>query len=108
MKHYLLVESQGAFASADASQFFALARALAASGNKVEILLIENGVMAARTGAKADDLATTLKAGIPIMADEFAMRERALARNALLRGVNAAAIGTVIERMADGWNIVWH
>ena len=108
MKHYLFVESQSAFEAADTPQFFTLAHDLAAQGNKVEVLLVQNGVMAARAGAKAESVTATLKAGIAVMADEFAMKERAVTRAALVRGVNPTAIQAVIDRMADGWNVIWH
>jgi hypothetical protein len=36
------------------------------------------------------------------------MKERALAPKDLVAGVKQAAIGTVVDRMADGWNVIWH
>lgn len=106
MKQYLFIESEAAFGAAGRS--LALARDLAAHGAKVEIMLVQNAVMSARAGAKAEALGQAIKAGIAVWADDFAMKERALARGQLARGVNPAALGTVIERMAGDWNVIWN
>ncbi|MEQ1865276.1 MAG: sulfur reduction protein DsrE [Micropepsaceae bacterium] len=108
MKRYLLIESESAFEAAGAPQVFALACELKRQGDAVEILLVQNGVMPARAGAKADGLGAALQAGIPVMADEFSMKERALPAEALARGVRPAPISTVVSRMASGWNVIWH
>jgi len=108
MKRYLLIESRGAFEAAGAPHYLALAAALSAEGAKVEILLVQNGVMPARKGARAEGLTAAVHAGIPVWADEFALKERAMRSQDLIAGVKQAAIGTVIDRMADGWNVIWH
>lgn len=108
MKRYLFVESRGAFEAADTQHYAALAAALAREGAKVEIMLVQNGVMPARKGARADALAVVVQAGIPVWADDFAMKERALRPQDLIHGVKPAAIGTLVDRMADGWNVIWH
>jgi intracellular sulfur oxidation DsrE/DsrF family protein len=104
VKNYLCIESQGA----DTRHFLALARDLKQQGNSVEVLLVQNGVLAARADAASDCLGETLRSGIQVWADDFSMRERALAAANLKRGVHPAAIATVIERMAAGWNVLWH
>lgn len=108
MKRYLLIESRGAFEAADTAAFTALAAALAREGAKVEIMLVQNGVIPARKGARGDGLAAAIEAGIQVWADDFAMKERALKAQDLIHGVKPAAIGTVVDRMADGWNVIWH
>jgi intracellular sulfur oxidation DsrE/DsrF family protein len=108
VKQYLFIESEGTFAAADAPQFFALARDLKQQGNAVEILLVQNGVMSARAGANADGLGLVLQAGVAVLADAMSMRERALGASDLVAGVKPAQIGTVVERMGAGWNVIWH
>ena len=49
MKHYLLIESEAALGAG--AHCFALARDLARQGAKVELMLVQNGVMSARAGA---------------------------------------------------------
>lgn len=108
MSNYLFIESRGAFESATAPAFFSLARDLAQQGSKVEIFLVQNGVMPARAGAKADGLSSAIQSGIAVLADEFSLKERALSAGQLMKGIKPAAIGTVIDRMADGWKVIWH
>lgn len=108
MKDYLFIESRGTFESAGAASFLGLARDIARQGGKVEIFLVQNGVMPARAGAKSEALSAALQSGISVLADEFSLKERALSREQLAKGVKPAPIGTVIDRMADGWKILWH
>ena len=108
VKSYLCIESQSAFDAAGTAQFLALARDLKSQGNTVEIWLTQNGVIPARVGTKDDGLAEVLKAGIAIWADDFSLRERAVPPASLKRGIRPAAIATVVERMAAGWNVIWH
>ena len=90
------IESQGAFDAASAPAFLMLARDLVREGSTVEILLVQNGVMPARKGAKADGIAAAIQAGVAVWADEFSMKERALAQDGLSRGIRPAAIGVVV------------
>jgi predicted peroxiredoxin len=108
MRNYLMIDSRGTFEAASATGFLALACELKRQGDAVEIMLVQNGVMTAREGVKDDALALALKAGIPVWADDLSMKERALGTGALARGVKAAPISTVVERMAAGWNVIWH
>lgn len=64
--------------------------------------------MPARKGAKADGLTAAMQADVAVWADEFSMKERALARDALSPGIRPAEIGMVADRMGDGWNVIWH
>lgn len=108
MKKYLLIESRGEHEAASATQYFGLARALKAQGASVEVMLVQNGVIAARAGANAPALAGVIDSGIAVSADEFALRERALPPSALTEGVTQTALAHVVDRMADGWNVLWH
>jgi predicted peroxiredoxin len=108
MKNYLLVDARGAFEAASARLFYDLARGLAKRGARVELLLVQNGVMRARAGAAQDEIAAAMKDGVAVLADEFSLRERALSHDRLLKGVKSAPLATVVDRMCDGWNVMWH
>lgn len=107
MKSYLFIGSESGL-NGSGPDFFPLACDLAKRGDKVEILLVQNAVAAARAGAKSAGLETALRAGIMVYADDFSMRERGLPVGALTRGVKPCDLDSVIERAAAGWNIVWH
>lgn len=108
MRNYLLIKSQGEHEAKTASNFLAMGAALKRQGAGVEVMLVQNGVMPARAGASGEALSGVIQAGIAIWADEFSLRERALPAGSLAGGVTAAPLARVIERMAAGWNIIWH
>jgi hypothetical protein len=43
-----------------------------------------------------------------VLADDFSLRERGIAPAGLIGGVRAAPIDSIVERMAAGWNALWH
>ena len=106
MPNYLFIESRGA----DARDAFggALAGALARDGASVALLLVQNGALAARREARAAQLDELTAAGVPVFADEFALRERGIPRDRLRPGVEPVLIDVVIDRLLDGWHVIWH
>jgi hypothetical protein len=108
MAKYLLIESRDPFESNDVANMRELAKGLAGDGNKVAVFLVQNGVLPARFGAKAEGLTKLMAAGIEVCADDFSLRERAITPESLQRGVLPAPIGLVVDRMSDGWKVIWH
>ena len=64
MASYLLIESRDPYDSNDVWFCCDLARQLAEQGDEVTVFLVQNGVLPARTGARADGLSGLSKAGI--------------------------------------------
>lgn len=108
MKRYLLIESRDPFEACDVAHLTRLAVGLAGEGNEVAVFLVQNGVLPARFGSKADGLGKLAASGIEVHADDFSLRERAIAPESLVRGVSPAPIGLVVDRLAQGWNVIWH
>lgn len=106
MANYLMIESRDSFAREGFCG--ALARTLARDGSQVAVLLVQNGVLPARRGARADALAALAAAGVALFADEFSLRERGIAADRLGHGVQPVPLDMVIDRLADGWRVVWH
>ena len=71
------------------------------------IYLVENGVLPAREHAKVN-LERLAEDGITLLADEFSLRERGIARVRVRSGVQPAPISTVIDAMAKGAKTIWH
>ena len=67
-----------------------------------------NGANVVLVDRDADGLARLVEAGIGVLADDFSLRERGIPPDGLVRGVQPAPIGTVVDRMADGWKVIWH
>jgi hypothetical protein len=64
--------------------------------------------MAARTGA-ADSAFDQLLAGqVHVLADDFSLRERAMDRESLKRGVAPSPIDAVVDLLAGGAKALWH
>ncbi|HLU65562.1 MAG TPA: DsrE family protein [Kofleriaceae bacterium] len=108
MASYLLIESRDPWESRDCEAWQELALGLARQGNTVTLLLVQNGVLPARRGARGGDLAALTGAGVEILADDFSLRERGIGADRLADGVKPAAIDVVIDMMAEGRKVIWH
>ena len=108
MARYLLIESRDPWESADTGTWLDLARGLAAEGNQVTLMLVQNGVLPARRSAGSGALTELSAAGVEILADDFSLRERGIPTERLADGIEPAPIDVVIERMAGGDKVIWH
>jgi intracellular sulfur oxidation DsrE/DsrF family protein len=108
MRGYLLIESRDPFESTGAARTCELAIQLRAAGHDVALFLVQNGVLSVRSGARRTELDKVLGTKIEVLADDFSLRERGIPADKLLGGVRAAPIDSIIERMASGWNALWH
>jgi intracellular sulfur oxidation DsrE/DsrF family protein len=108
MTKYLLIETRDPFESSDVSFCHDLARRLVAEGNQVILYLVQNGVLPARSGARASALSELAQAGIEVLADDFSLRERGIPVSRLQVGVKAAPLDVVIDGMAEGSKVIWH
>jgi sulfur transfer complex TusBCD TusB component (DsrH family) len=108
MQHYLLIESRDNFGRSGGGFCVELALALAGQGESATVLLVQNGVLPARDGAQAQGLAELASAGVPVLADDFSLAERGIAASQLAKGVRASALDIVVDRMIDGWKVLWH
>jgi predicted peroxiredoxin len=107
MAQYLLIESRDLFESNDVGYYYDLAADLAQSGNDVTLFLVQNGVLLARSGVHSERLAKVAQSGATILADDFSLRERATAADALIPGVKAAPLEVVVDQLADGRKVLW-
>jgi len=108
MAEYFFLESRSPADSGEIAQSYGLAAALAARGDDVTIFLVQNGVLAARQGARADEIHAAAQAGVRILADDFSLRERGIAPDRLRPGVAPAPLETVIDHLANGAKTLWN
>lgn len=106
MQPYLIIESRDPFESASFAWQNELAVSLAA-GSKVTVFLVENGVLAAREGACCTELGRLKRAGVRVLADEFALRERGIAASLLAAEVTAAQIDELVAELGRGAKAIW-
>lgn len=107
MAKYLLVESRAPWDSEDVTCFSGLATGLATAGHEVCVYLVQNGVMAARQGAKDGGL-SDLAGRVRVLADDFSLRERAIDAADLIAGVRPAGIEELVDLVAQGARAAWH
>ena len=108
MTHYLLIESRDTFDARDGGFCCELAGALAQRGDRVAVFAVQNGVLSLRAAAQAPAWAALARAGVPVRADLFSLRERGIPVAHLATGVAPSELDTVIDCLADGWRVIWH
>jgi len=108
MPGYLLIESRDPYESTGAARTCELAIQLRAAGHEVALFLVQNGVLAVRSGARRAELDAVIGRKIEVLADDFSLRERGIAPASVSGGVRPAPIDSIVERMAAGWNALWH
>ena len=106
MTEYLLIESRDPFESNDVSYYYELSKGLVEAGNKVTLFLVQNGVFAARPSAHSAALSALCQSGVTVLADDFSLRERGIAK--LAEGVAASPIDVVVDHLAAGHKTLWH
>lgn len=106
MADYLLIESRDPFESNDVRYYYELAEGLVEGGNQVSLFLVQNGVLSARPSAHSDALGALARSGVTVLADEFSLQERGIAK--LAEGIAAASIEVVVDRLAAGHKTLWH
>jgi sulfur relay (sulfurtransferase) complex TusBCD TusD component (DsrE family) len=106
MAQYLLIESRDPFESNDVGYYYDLAKGLAEAGNQVTLFLAQNGVLSARPSAHAAALSALARSGVTVLADDFSLQERGIAK--LAEGVAATSIEVVVDHLAAGHKTLWH
>lgn len=108
MSRYTLISSRDPFTCGTTTDLYELAVAYRRSGHSVTLFLVENGVLAARRGAHCPSLERVISEGVVVLADDFALRERAIPTYALHDGILPAALDRVVDGLVEGVKTVWH
>ena len=106
MTRYVLIESRDPFADPAVEERWTVATRLADRGHDVTYYLVQNGVLAARAGARTVALEPT--AGVTVLADDLSLAERGIPHDALKEGIQPADIGELTDRLLQaGCKPVW-
>ena len=108
MSRYLFIQSQDPFIEARTSSQFDVATQLAKAGQPVSVLLVQNGVTAARKGARTPQFDALADAGIKIFADSFALQQRDITAADLKPSIAAGDVGMVVDAMLAGDKVIWN
>ena len=108
MAKYTLIASRDTFECREAEKYMALAGDLKRAGNDVTLFLVQNGVLCARRCPGAAAITKLAEAGVTVLADSFALRERGIPGARLATGVRAADLDVIIDHMAEGRKVLWN
>lgn len=109
MSEYFFVQSQDPLSESRCEHQYRLMASLAEAGHTVQVLLVQNGVMPARAGAHAPELAPLLDlAGMTVYADDYSLQQRHMDTGQLKPGVQIASVDRVISAMLAGHKVIWH
>jgi hypothetical protein len=105
---HLLVETRGPWAGAGYASFLADAAALAGTGQRVRLLLLQDGVVAA-AGQGGPALDTVLAKGAEVWVDRFSADQRGLRPDELDPAVRLVEMDEVarVVLLPDA-RVVWH
>ncbi len=105
MGQYFLIESKSPFESTEVTHDYQLASDLAKSGHEVTLFLVENGVLATRSGIIPSELANLSQ--VKVLADGFSLEERGIEPSEMGSGIEVAAITSVADAMGQGQKTLW-
>lgn len=108
MSRYLFIQSQDPFTEVRTTAQFDLARRLVEAGNEVRMLLVQNGVIAARRGAVCGDFDALSGKGVTLLADTFSLRQREIDADQLKEAIAAVDVGIVVDAMLAGDKVIWN
>ena len=102
----MIVESRDPTAHGDVDWMGGLATEVRRDGVPAAIFLADNGVFGARRTADSA-VADWIRAGVTVAADRFALRERGIPDDELLRGVTPADLEMVLDSLTSGAAVIW-
>jgi len=108
MSDYLFIQSQDPFTEARVAHQYELAAQLALAGNTVSVLLVQNGVIPARKGAKCPSFSDLKNSAVSILADTFSLNQREINIDQLKEGIQPCALDTVIDAMLSCHKVIWN
>ncbi|EKF73015.1 DsrE/DsrF family oxidoreductase family protein [Alcanivorax hongdengensis A-11-3] len=108
MSNYLFIQSQDPFTEVRTEHQFALAGQLFDAGHNVQILLVQNGVIPARQGARSQHLDQLIEWGVPVLADDFSLQQRQISDDDLKDNIAVDSVDSVIDALLDGHKVIWN
>lgn len=108
MSDYLFIQSQDPFTETRTANQYKLAADLHAAGHNVTVLLVQNGVIPARSQAKTPDFDQLLNSGVTVAVDEFALQQREIPTNALKKPITLAQLDLAVDALLAGHKVIWN
>lgn len=108
MASFFIIQSRDPFTDARARADYELIHHLVVAGNKVTVLLVQNGVMPARRGSMTRKFDMLCAARVNMLVDRLSLRQREIEVGELKAGILLAQLDEVIKAMLAGEKVIWH
>lgn len=108
MSDYLFVQSQEPFTEARARAQYNLATRLAEAGHNVHMLLVQNGVIPARNGARCTAFDALLISPVKLLAETLSLAQREIGTEQLKSGVQPGELEVVVDALLAGHKVIWN
>lgn len=106
MRSYLFIESRGAHESPDVPALYDLGGRLRDAGHRVDVFLVQNGVLALGRSGPVEDL---LARGVHVWADEYSIAARGLDGTRRPAGVRLGGMPDLVRLLMSADTVpVWH
>jgi hypothetical protein len=107
MRKYLLIEPRDPFEGDEIREIYELSEKLSQAGNRVCLLLVQEGVRAARAGEHTFWFAKMRRGGVEILADEPSLRAQGVALGRLSQWVRPVEPAGAARLVSDGFEALW-
>ncbi len=109
MEQYLLIESRDHFESNEVNYFYNLSMDLKKQKNDVKLFFLQNAVFSLRKNIpNSENISNIISLDIPILADEFSLKERGIFQENLRHGIIISTLDIIIEYMLNHVKVIWH
>lgn len=108
MSRYFFIQSREPYSDARARHQYRLAMDLCEAGHEVTVLLVQNGVLPARVSAHSDEFEQLLSSGVTVLADEFSLSQREVAKTDLKPAVMPGDVTLGVDALLAGDKVMWN
>ena len=108
MEHFFFIQSREPLTDNRATADYELINNLAAAGNQVTVMLVQNGVIPARRGSIIKSFDKLCDGKAWILADPFSLAQRQIANDELKAGIESSALDRAVKAMLAGHKVIWH
>ena len=106
MRALLIVETRDPAEHRGPGQMAELAAGMVKTGVPATIFITENAVFGGRQGSEGPFKAA-MAGGVSVMADKFALDERAIRADELHKGIRPAGVDAIVDHLEAGDCVIW-
>src|SRR5688572_21739848 len=108
MADYFFIQSMDSIANSKTDEQFRLMKELAEGDNKVQVLLVQDAVFMAKSGARCSGLDVLVSKGINVLVDDFSLAQRGIAIEDVRPKLQSAGISCVADALLAQQKVIWN